>query len=160
MLRRTKEGVRSELSVPRREEMTRQFILQYSQDGDELTLLDPVYVPLSPVQRFWYKRLLTRADNMTLSEIFKAPAASLANVATDAKAVDDSVSALEVEPTPAKVEEEGVVDQEEEGLNEGESQAREHVKQAMANTKAGGEGNAWMKMMNLLMQLRKVCNHP
>lgn len=27
MLRRTKEGVRNELSVPRREEMTREFIL-------------------------------------------------------------------------------------------------------------------------------------
>lgn len=35
-----------------------------------------------------------------------------------------------------------------EGEDEGESQVREQVKQAMAASKTG-EGNAWMKMMNL-----------
>ncbi|KAL8276276.1 hypothetical protein RQP46_011304 [Phenoliferia psychrophenolica] len=121
MLRRTKEGVRSELSVPRREEMT-------------------LYVPLSPAQRFWYKRLLTRADTITLSEIFNAapgqPKVEKVEVVTAAPA---AVPALETE---------------------GESQVRENITQQIAAGKAGGEGNAWMKMMNLLMQLRKCCNHP
>ncbi|KAL8279227.1 hypothetical protein RQP46_008264 [Phenoliferia psychrophenolica] len=51
MLRRTKDSVKLELSVPPREELT-------------------LYVPLSPVQTFWYKRLLTRMDALTLEEIF------------------------------------------------------------------------------------------
>ena len=84
-----------------------------------LTSPPTVYVPLSPAQRFWYKRLLTRADTITLSEIFTAPAPTLASVAAD----DEHA--------------------------EGESQIRENIKQAMAASKAGGEGNAWMKMMNL-----------
>lgn len=32
--------------------------------------------------------------------------------------------------------------------DEGETQIRENIKQAIASSKAGGEGNAWMKMMN------------
>jgi SWI/SNF-related matrix-associated actin-dependent regulator of chromatin subfamily A member 5 len=39
--------------------------------------------------------------------------------------------------------------------DEGESQVREHVKQAMAASKAG-EGNAWMKMMNLYVLVRAL----
>lgn len=84
-----------------------------------LTFPLAVYVPLSPAQRFWYKRLLTRADTITLSEIFTAPPPTLASVAED----DEHA--------------------------EGETQIRENIKQAMAASKAGGEGNAWMKMMNL-----------
>ncbi|KAI5475975.1 hypothetical protein MNV49_000534 [Pseudohyphozyma bogoriensis] len=51
MLRRTKESVKGQLSVPPREEMT-------------------LYVPLSPVQRWWYKRLLTRMNDTALEAIF------------------------------------------------------------------------------------------
>jgi SWI/SNF-related matrix-associated actin-dependent regulator of chromatin subfamily A member 5 len=51
MLRRTKEGVASELTVPPREEFT-------------------LYAPLSPLQRFWYQRLLTQLDSGTFSEVF------------------------------------------------------------------------------------------
>ncbi|KAI5479678.1 nucleosome remodeling complex ATPase subunit (Snf2h) [Pseudohyphozyma bogoriensis] len=118
MLRRTKEGVRSELSVPPREEMT-------------------LYVPLSPVQRFWYMRTLRRADMMTIGEIFKASKPTLENVKAETDALEGG----------------------EDKHAEADAQAKEHVEQAMAAAKSG-EGNGWMKMMNLLMQLRKVCNHP
>jgi SWI/SNF-related matrix-associated actin-dependent regulator of chromatin subfamily A member 5 len=37
-------------------------------------LCHAVYVPLSPVQRFWYQRLLTRVDSLTLDQIFTAKA--------------------------------------------------------------------------------------
>lgn len=30
-----------------------------------------VYVPLSPFQRFWYSRVLTKTDTTTLREVFK-----------------------------------------------------------------------------------------
>ena len=43
-----------------------------------------------------------------------------------------------------------------EGVNEateGELQVRENIKNAIANNKTGGEGNAWMKMMNLLVDV-------
>jgi len=29
-----------------------------------------VYVPLAPMQKFWYRRLLTKTDSMTIQEIF------------------------------------------------------------------------------------------
>jgi SWI/SNF-related matrix-associated actin-dependent regulator of chromatin subfamily A member 5 len=83
-----------------------------------------VYVPLSPAQRFWYKRLLTRADTITLSEIFTAAPPTLANIKAEGEEdAKDSSS--------------------------GEVQIRENVAKAIAASKAGGEGNAWMKMMNL-----------
>ena len=43
-----------------------------------------------------------------------------------------------------------------EGVNEakeGELQVRENIKNAIASNKTGGEGNAWMKMMNLLVSI-------
>ena len=51
MMRRTKEGVAGELSVPPRHEHT-------------------LYVPLSPLQRFWYERLLTKTDKAVFSVLF------------------------------------------------------------------------------------------
>ncbi|KAK1077656.1 hypothetical protein LTR48_008701, partial [Friedmanniomyces endolithicus] len=30
-----------------------------------------LYVPLTPMQRFWYMRLITRADNATIDELFQ-----------------------------------------------------------------------------------------
>lgn len=93
-----------------------------------------VYVPLAPAQRFWYLRLLNRADSMTLSEIFTPTTAAPAT------------------STSAQIEEEGVDTMSEQ--NEGEVHVRENIKQAMANSKAGGEGNAWMKMMNLYVPHR------
>ncbi|KAM0788448.1 hypothetical protein ACM66B_001582 [Microbotryomycetes sp. NB124-2] len=126
MLRRTKEGVRDQLSVPPREEMT-------------------LYVPLSPAQRFWYMRLLTRADTVTLNEVFSTDLRAAAG-APEPKRGRKSKSAVLEEVETAEED-------------EGQSQVRENLKQVMAASK-GGEGNAWMKMMNLLMQLRKCCNHP
>lgn len=62
---------------------------------------------------------------MTLSEIFTVPApeASTSGVKDE---VNDS-----------------------EEINEGELVVRENISQAIASNKTGGEGNAWMKMMNL-----------
>ena len=98
---------------------------------------DTVYVPLSPAQRFWYLRLLNRVDSMTLSEIFAAPP-----------------------PKSTKITEVGgIKDEDESDEAAGEGDVLKNVKQAMASS-SSAEGSSWKTMMNLLMQLRKTCNHP
>lgn len=132
MLRRTKEGVRAELSVPPREEMTREYqrsLTRPDRLANVLISSHSVYVPLSPAQRFWYKRLLTRADTVTLGEIFNA----------DFK--NPSGGGRGRKPKAIKTEAEILEE-------EGEAGVRDHIEKAMAASKAG-DGNAWMKMMNL-----------
>lgn len=51
MLRRTKDTVENQISIPPREELT-------------------VFIPMTEVQRFWTYRLLTRMDTLDLKEIF------------------------------------------------------------------------------------------
>ncbi|KAI8821328.1 P-loop containing nucleoside triphosphate hydrolase protein [Fimicolochytrium jonesii] len=100
MLRRMKAQV--DFQIPAREEIT-------------------LYVPITKMQRFWYKRLLTRLDTMTLKEIF-----------------DHTAKA-------------------EGGSGEADDDLTNNLKYSLA----GGSGKGdWKKMMNLLMQLRKCCNHP
>lgn len=53
MLRRTKDTVESQISVPPKEELT-------------------VFVPMTEAQRFWTYRLLTRLDTFDLKEIFSS----------------------------------------------------------------------------------------
>ncbi|KAK4051791.1 hypothetical protein OIV83_002495 [Microbotryomycetes sp. JL201] len=144
MLRRTKDGVRDQLSVPPREEMTRKSVCAFDV-AQAYVWSFTVYVPLSPAQRFWYMRLLTRADTVTLNEVFSTDLRAAAGV-PEPKRGRKSKSFVPPEDEAAEED-------------EGQSQVRENLKQVMAASK-GGEGNAWMKMMNLLMQLRKCCNHP
>lgn len=61
---------------------------------------------------------------MTLSEIFTEEKKEVAKIEeVDAEVADES--------------------------KDGELQVRENIKAAIASSKTGGEGNAWMKMMNL-----------
>ena len=76
-------------------------------------------------------RLLTRADTVTLNEVFSTDLRAAAG-----KGSTKSKGRAVVEPD------------DEDDEHAGESQIRENIKQAMAASK-GGEGNAWMKMMNL-----------
>lgn len=73
MLRRTKESVKTELSVPPREELTRQSFPSSPSLERSLKLVPTgrsLRSSLPPLQRWWYKRLLTRIDSQTLEEIF------------------------------------------------------------------------------------------
>lgn len=119
-LRRTKEGVKSELSVPPREEMT-------------------IFVPLTPLQRFWYQRLLTKVDTATFNEVFRK-AAAVTN--DDSKPADSAVS------TPSGETHE----------SEDMQILKETVQKTVEDTKKGK--SQWQSLMSLLMQLRKICNHP
>ncbi|GAA5963892.1 hypothetical protein JCM21900_003969 [Sporobolomyces salmonicolor] len=166
MLRRTKEGVRGQLTVPPREEMT-------------------LYVPLSPAQKFWYRAILSRTDTVTLGEIFtdfevkytsKKGRATAVRHARERKEREEEAIRKKLEevngggaeggaeagPAPkAEEEEEAMRKKEQSEDQEDDAEVRENIKRAIEeskNSEAGG--NAWMKMMNLLMQLRKTCSHP
>ncbi|KAI0685348.1 P-loop containing nucleoside triphosphate hydrolase protein [Cytidiella melzeri] len=103
MLRRTKEVVEGQLSIPPREELT-------------------VFIPMTDAQRFWTYRLLTRLDTLDLEEVFASDGETL------------SGGRLEVQ-------------------RHIEAHNREHKVE-------GGASNQWKRLMNLLIQLRQVCDHP
>ncbi|KAJ3175611.1 hypothetical protein HDU87_006109 [Geranomyces variabilis] len=95
-----------------------------------------LYVPLSPMQRFWYKRLLTGLDTMTLRDIFPDT--------TDVKPEDTNG------PVTAYSH-----DAEKNGFGETKAIIEHSMK-----TFSAGNGADWKRLMNVVMQLRKCCNHP
>lgn len=119
-----------------------------------------LFVPLSPMQRFWYTRLITRADQGLLDELFrgakdKEHAALKSEEDVEAELVKKDAEAL------ALLSKDMVVGSEE------WKESREILARTIEREKenSGEEGGAtrsssWQKLMNLLMQLRKVCNHP
>ncbi|KAI9736385.1 MAG: hypothetical protein M1818_006118 [Claussenomyces sp. TS43310] len=128
MLRRMKNSPGVELNLPSKTEVL-------------------LFVPLSPMQRFWYTRLITRADQGLLDELFLG-------------AKDKEVATMKVEK-----------EYEQETINENAGaddwkETRNILTRTLDREKAaaqcedGVKHSAWRKLMNLLMQLRKVCNHP
>jgi len=121
MLRRTKEGVSSQLTVPPREEMT-------------------LYVPLSPAQRFWTKALLARTEATLLAEIFSDFEIKYSSKKGEAAAMrhkrerdeKDHALALELQG------------------DDGEAEVAANVRRAVEESKNKESGGGqWMKMMNL-----------
>ena len=112
-----------------------------------------LYVPLTPMQRFWYTRLLTRADKGLLEDLFQS--------AKQKEAVALEQEAQEGGVLQAKgIEELEVL--EENKTRGGEAAAewaesKEIMRQALEQERQDTTKNtAWKKLMNLLMQLRKV----
>ena len=140
MLRRMKSSSGVDLNLPPKEEVL-------------------LFVPLTPMQRFWYTRLLTRVDKNTLDDVF-----------TDAKH-------KELETFKKEIKEEELAD-----IQQGEANMHNTVhnseaadmidvwaaSKAIMEEALKGEQveqgehkkNDWKKLMNLVMQLRKACNHP
>lgn len=108
-----------------------------------------LYLPLSPMQRFWYKRLLTRVDKSLLENLF-----------SDAKsAVKSEVPSVSANPTdPNSIIKQ--VDKELAELDDSQWAAAKQVIAQSTNEESGSGDGKWRKLMNLLMQLRKACNHP
>ncbi|KAG9229328.1 ISWI chromatin-remodeling complex ATPase ISW2 [Amylocarpus encephaloides] len=116
-----------------------------------------LFVPLSPMQRFWYERMITRADQGLLDELFKG--AKDKETATIGTSNDDS---LEAEEKALEVFENDAllgtkIWQETKAILEGT--VRREAQEAVL-TDGVRKRSDWQKLMNLLMQLRKVCNHP
>ncbi|KAF2813072.1 uncharacterized protein BDZ99DRAFT_507176 [Mytilinidion resinicola] len=130
MLRRMKSSPGVNLGLPPKEEIL-------------------LYVPLTPMQRFWYTRLLTRVGDGLLQDLF-----------TDAKAkekdalVRDTVDDQEW----TKIAE---IEKYAEDKSDEWAETRAIMKQALEQEKEDLTTNsAWKKLMNLVMQLRKCCSHP
>ncbi|KAG6915978.1 hypothetical protein DXG01_009030 [Tephrocybe rancida] len=102
---------------------------------EELT----VFIPLTETQRFWTYRLLTKLPVPDLKKIF----------ATSGEPMKVEVE-VKVE-TEVKVEA-GVIHQ---GIKR---EVLSHVENKVESVKT--EGAKYKQMMNLLMQLRQVCDHP
>lgn len=109
-----------------------------------------LYVPLTPYQRIWYTRLLTKTDNSLLTELFRDSGekerAVQAAEAIEAHNADTNLPADQHPET-----------------THGEQWAA--ARAVLANTierktEEGAPKNLWQKLMNLVMQLRKVCSHP
>ena len=110
-----------------------------------------LYVPLTPMQRFWYERLLTRADQGLLEDLFKSAQKKEAEVLQEEKQTNSLWQNKDLKELEA-LENNGVPDWEE---------SKEILRQAIeAEQQDESKKSAWRKLMNLLMQLRKCCNHP
>ncbi|KAI5363340.1 Putative helicase, Zinc finger, FYVE/PHD-type, Zinc finger, RING/FYVE/PHD-type [Septoria linicola] len=133
MLRRMKSSPEVNLGLPPKEEVL-------------------LYLPLTPMQRFWYTRLLTRADNATLSDLFSG-------------AQDKEAEALKQETNDAQLallEEAGAALTKAEDVDTTGvwAESKAIMEQAMQSQETDKQSGTWKKLMNLLMQLRKACNHP
>ena len=115
-----------------------------------------LYVPLTPMQRFWYMRLLTRADQGLLEELFqgahKKEALALEQESHDMDILKNKdIEELEAMDTTA-CEPDARAEWEE---------SKEIMRQAIEHeNRDDKQTSAWKKLMNILMQLRKCCNHP
>ncbi|KAI4161329.1 MAG: hypothetical protein LQ342_004996 [Letrouitia transgressa] len=111
-----------------------------------------LYMPLTPMQRFWYTRLITRADQGLLDELFQ-------------DAQKKEILAFQQETQEKQEwENKGVEELEALEKNAGDAtweESKAILKQALEQEQQDeSKKSAWRKLMNLLMQLRKCCNHP
>lgn len=114
-----------------------------------------LYVPLTPVQRFWYTRLLTKADNATLDDLFMDVKEKEARAL---KMEEHDEELLRLEKAGAAIDSAEYLDSTD-VWQESRAIIKEALQQNEDSDVKGGD-HAWKKLMNLLMQLRKVCNHP
>ncbi|KAI4720738.1 hypothetical protein E4T48_02919 [Aureobasidium sp. EXF-10727] len=103
-----------------------------------------LYIPLTPLQRFWYTRLLTKAGGTLLDDIF------------------GNVKQKEHEALIKEVQEDIQLDQVKDVMDSDfHSQSRALIEQAISNEATGEKDtSAYKKLMNIVMQLRKTCVTP
>ena len=111
-----------------------------------------LFVPLTPMQRFWYTRLLTRADQGLLEDLFQGAQQKESLVLQQEDKIKKGWEDIDVKELE-NLEKAGAGDDWEES-KEIMRQALEHEQQDESKK------SAWRKLMNILMQLRKCCNHP
>ena len=126
MLRRMKESPGVDLGLPPKEEVL-------------------LFVPLTPMQRFWYTRLLTKADYMLLEDLFRGVKGKAEQDMKEEHAKDQELSLLE---------------QAAHGSSGTDVWAES--KQIVTNVLKADDKqrNEYQKLMVLILQLRKACTHP
>ncbi|EPE34947.1 P-loop containing nucleoside triphosphate hydrolase [Glarea lozoyensis ATCC 20868] len=115
-----------------------------------------MFVPLSPMQRFWYERMITKADKGLLEELFKG-AKEKEELTSETPTQDDDLFRRLKENEELTEEMSGT-----DAWQQTKAILEETVQREMQQAKLadGPRKSDWQKLMNLLMQLRKVCNHP
>ncbi|KAI9827169.1 MAG: hypothetical protein M1832_005305 [Thelocarpon impressellum] len=113
-----------------------------------------LFVPLTPMQRFWYERLLTRADQGLLEEVFQS--------ARDKEKAARTLEVKEEQEWERKgLDETQKVEQQDGAIGDEWEESKDIMRRAIEQeSQDHNQSSAWRKLMNLLMQLRKCCNHP
>ena len=133
MLRRMKNSPGINLGLPPKEEIL-------------------LFVPLTPMQRFWYTRFLTRVDTTMLEQLFKG-AKSKEVLSLQQEADEDEQQAGLLVKAEAELDN-GRIDE------DVWAESKEIMEKAVQNEQVDTKSSDWRKLMNLILQLRKVCNHP
>lgn len=107
-----------------------------------------LYVPLSPMQRFWYTRLLTKAGSSMIDDLFS----SIGEKEKTALQTDQQESKKLLQLAKA-------VDGVEKGGDKW-AESRQIMQQVIENDTGEKETSAYKRLLNLIMQLRKCCIHP
>ncbi|KAF3905072.1 hypothetical protein AA313_de0208683 [Arthrobotrys entomopaga] len=132
MKRRTKQSPNINLGIPDKEEVV-------------------LYVPLSPMQRMWYTMILTKLDNGMLEKLFKN---SKSKETADISAAKEEAKRLDnVEINVDDDGEEVTIKADNDEWNDVEEAVKKSIEQVKTDP-------SWRKLMNILIQLRKICNHP
>jgi SNF2 family DNA or RNA helicase len=127
MLRRLKSSATVDLNLPPKKEVL-------------------LYVPLTPLQRLWYTRLLTRSESGLLEQLFRDVKTKELAALTEEREEEKKLSKVKVE---ADADEE----------IKGGWRDFKAAKNSIIHERSQETGSpAWKKLMNLLMQLRKVNN--
>ncbi|CAH7667124.1 ISWI chromatin-remodeling complex ATPase ISW2 [Phakopsora pachyrhizi] len=106
---------------------------------EEITL----YVPLSACQRFWTKRLLMKCDLDSLNHVFDSSKDNDKNVLQSVSLNAQANGLIKSKTIDDDLDEE-----------------IELPTKFAFRASGGSQNNTWRNLMNLLMQLRKVCDHP
>ena len=135
-----------------------------------------LFVPMTPMQRFWYTRLLTRTDQGLLDEIFQGAKEKELKVMSEEKEEDRlmaetgakeralsrltlaQVSLQEAQSTTdAQGIKPSVDDEMEPGTGDDWAETKAIMKRALEmETQDRSKSTGWQRLMNLLIQLRKV----
>ncbi|KAF8884532.1 P-loop containing nucleoside triphosphate hydrolase protein [Infundibulicybe gibba] len=99
-----------------------------------------IFVPLTEAQRFWTYRLLTMMDAPNLAEVFQEK--------------------LELGDTTVSEGRQEVLSHLENQIEESKNHKGRAGKKDLSHIALSDVASEWTKLMNLLMQLRKVCDHP
>lgn len=132
MLRRLKTDVSKDLDIPPKH-------------------VHNIYLPLTTMQQFWYRRLLTKLDTSTLSDLFgRDMKNAISNTATPAE------SEKSADGTLANASE--VLSKEALRQQRALAETESNISFAMNDTSK--DATRYRRLLNLVMQLRKCCNHP
>ncbi|KAL1303613.1 hypothetical protein AAFC00_006976 [Neodothiora populina] len=108
-----------------------------------------LYVPLTPMQRFWYTRLLTKAGNSLIDELFTG--------SKDKETKTLQIESLENEQLSQLERAVDGIDHD----NDQWAESRRIMQEAIENEQSDAkQTSAYKRLLNLVMQLRKCCVHP